>query len=65
MSELRGLIRLKEKERRCLEFSLVTYRCQDLAGAAMAQSLRAELEDRRREQQVLCFLLCWLISIRA
>ncbi|MCJ8737848.1 hypothetical protein PDJAM_G00028840 [Pangasius djambal] len=51
MSELRGLIRLKEKERHSLEFSLVAHRCQDSAGAAMAQSLRAELEDRRAEQQ--------------
>ncbi|KAF5910010.1 colorectal mutant cancer protein-like isoform X1 [Clarias magur] len=51
MSELRGLIRLREKERRSLECSLVAQRCQDSAGAAMARSLRAELEDRRAEQQ--------------
>lgn len=65
MSELRGLIRLKEKERRSLEFSLAAHRCQDSVGAAMAQSLRAELEDRRAEQQVLCFVPRGLISIRA
>ncbi|KAI4904236.1 hypothetical protein NFI96_031765 [Prochilodus magdalenae] len=51
MSELRGLIRLKEKERRSLEFSLMAYRCQDAAGAAIAESLREDLEDRRAEQQ--------------
>lgn len=51
ISELRGLNRLKEKERRSLEFSLVAHRCQDSAAAAMAHSLRAELEDRRAEQQ--------------
>ncbi|XP_066503795.1 colorectal mutant cancer protein isoform X2 [Hoplias malabaricus] len=51
MSELRGFIRLKEKERRCLEFSLMAHRCQDSAGAAIAESLREELEDRRAEQQ--------------
>ncbi|KAL7867238.1 hypothetical protein AOLI_G00150520 [Acnodon oligacanthus] len=51
MSELRGLIRLKEKERRCLEFSLMAQRCQDAAGAAIAESLREELDDRRAEQQ--------------
>ncbi|XP_062868825.1 colorectal mutant cancer protein isoform X2 [Trichomycterus rosablanca] len=51
MSELRGMISLVEKERRCLEFSLVAYKCQDSAGAVMAQSLREELEDRRTEQQ--------------
>lgn len=65
MSELRGLIRLKKKERCSLEVSLVARRCQDSAGAAMAQSLREELEDRRAEQQVLSFLPCGLISIRA
>ncbi|XP_072517296.1 colorectal mutant cancer protein [Salminus brasiliensis] len=51
MSELRGLIRLKEKERRCLEFSLMAHRCQDSAGAAIAESLQKDLEDRRAEQQ--------------
>lgn len=65
MSELRRLIRRKEKERRVLEFSLVAHRCQDLAGAAMAQSLQAKLENKKAEQQVLCFLTRGLISIRA
>ncbi|KAG7327627.1 hypothetical protein KOW79_009233 [Hemibagrus wyckioides] len=51
MSELRELIRLKEKERRSLEFSLVAHRCHGSAGSAMAQSLREELEDRGAEQQ--------------
>lgn len=65
MSELRELIRLKEKERRSLEFSLVAHRCHGSAGSAMAQSLREELEDRVAEQQVLFFLPRGLISIRA
>ncbi|XP_035379058.1 colorectal mutant cancer protein isoform X2 [Electrophorus electricus] len=51
MSELRGLIRLKEKERRCLEHSLTVHQCQDLAGAVITKSLQEELEDRRAEQQ--------------
>lgn len=55
MSELRELIRLKEKERCSLEFSFVAHRCHGSAGAALAQSLREELEERSADQQVLFF----------
>lgn len=65
MSELQRLIRLKEKEHRVLEFSLVAHRCQDLAGAAMAQRLQAKLENKKAEQQVLYFVTRGIISIRA
>ncbi|KAG9350723.1 hypothetical protein JZ751_024612 [Albula glossodonta] len=51
MSELRGRIRLTEKERRCLESTLTTQRAQDMAGVLIAESLREELEDRQTEKQ--------------
>ncbi|XP_027025916.2 colorectal mutant cancer protein [Tachysurus fulvidraco] len=51
MSELRELIRLKEKERCSLEFTFVAHRCHGSAGAALAQSLREELEERSADQQ--------------
>lgn len=53
MSELRGLIRLREKERRCLDWSLMAQKAQDAAGALVAESLQEELEDRKAEQQML------------
>ncbi|KAG7487920.1 hypothetical protein MATL_G00028550 [Megalops atlanticus] len=53
MSELRGMIRLTEKERRCLEWTLTAQRAQDVAGALIAESLREELEDRQAERQKL------------
>ncbi|KAJ8408307.1 hypothetical protein AAFF_G00257210 [Aldrovandia affinis] len=53
MSELRGTIRLTEKERRCLEWTLTAQQAQDVAGALMAESLREELEDRQTERQKL------------
>jgi hypothetical protein len=52
MSELRGLIRLTEKERRCLDWSLMAQKAQDAAGALISESLAEEIEDRRTEQQV-------------
>ncbi|KAI5101639.1 Usher syndrome type-1C protein-binding protein 1, partial [Silurus meridionalis] len=51
MSELQGIIRLKQKERRSLDLFLVAHRCQESAGAAMAQSLQVGLEERKAEQQ--------------
>ncbi|XP_042178432.1 uncharacterized protein ushbp1 isoform X3 [Oncorhynchus tshawytscha] len=51
MSELRGLIRLTEKERRCLDWSLMAQKAQDAAGALISESLAEEIEDRRTEQQ--------------
>ncbi|KAM6962604.1 colorectal mutant cancer protein [Aplochiton taeniatus] len=53
MSELRGLIRLTEKERRCLDWSLMAQKAQDAAGALISQSLSEELEERRSQQQRL------------
>ena len=52
MSELRGLIRLREKERRCLDWSLMAQKAQDAAGELVAESLQEELEDRRADRQV-------------
>ncbi|XP_029988520.1 uncharacterized protein ushbp1 isoform X2 [Sphaeramia orbicularis] len=53
MSDLRALIRLKEKELRCLEWSLMAQKAQDAAGVFIPESLREELEDRKTEQQRL------------
>ncbi|XP_008282986.1 colorectal mutant cancer protein [Stegastes partitus] len=54
MSDLRALIRLKEKELRCLEWSLVGQKAQEAAGVFIPENLREEVEDRRTEQQRLC-----------
>ncbi|KAM3620274.1 uncharacterized protein V6R79_020798 [Siganus canaliculatus] len=54
MSDLRALIRLKEKELRCLEWSLMAQKAQEAAGAYVPESLREELEDCKVEQQRLC-----------
>lgn len=51
MSELRGAIRLTEKEKRCLEWTLMAQRAQDEAGALLIDSLRDELEERSMEHQ--------------
>lgn len=52
MSDLRALIRLKEKELRCLEWSLMGQKAQEAAGVFIPENLREEVEDRRPEQQV-------------
>lgn len=52
MSDLRALIRLKEKELRCLEWSLMAQKAQEAAGALIPENLREELEDCKTEQQV-------------
>lgn len=52
MSDLRALIRLKEKELRCLEWGLMGQKAQDAAGVFIPESLRDEVEDRKTEQQV-------------
>lgn len=52
MSDLRALIRLKEKELRCLEWSLMGQKAQGAAGVFIPESLQEEVEDRRTEQQV-------------
>ncbi|KAM9383857.1 colorectal mutant cancer protein [Pholidichthys leucotaenia] len=54
MSDLRALIRLKEKELRCLEWSLMGQKAQEAAGVFIPESLREEVEDRKTEQQRLC-----------
>ncbi|XP_034562936.1 colorectal mutant cancer protein [Notolabrus celidotus] len=54
MSDLRALIRLKEKELRCLEWSLMAQKAQEAAGAFVPESLREELEDHTAEQQRFC-----------
>ncbi|XP_071368374.1 colorectal mutant cancer protein isoform X2 [Centroberyx affinis] len=53
MSELRGLIRLTEKERRCLDWSLMAQKAQDAAGALLSESFREALQDDKTEQQRL------------
>ncbi|XP_042368010.1 uncharacterized protein ushbp1 isoform X2 [Plectropomus leopardus] len=53
MSDLRALIRLKEKELRCLEWGLMAQKAQEAAGAFVPESLREEMEDRKTEQQRL------------
>lgn len=54
MSDLRALIRLKEKELRCLEWGLMAEKAHDAAGAFISDNLREELEERKTEQQVGC-----------
>ncbi|XP_029004969.1 colorectal mutant cancer protein isoform X2 [Betta splendens] len=53
MSDLRALIRLKEKELRCLEWSLMAQRAQEAAGIFVPESVAEDL-DHRAEQQRLC-----------
>ncbi|KAF0041940.1 hypothetical protein F2P81_005472 [Scophthalmus maximus] len=53
MSDLRSLIRLKEKELRCLEWSLMAQKAQEAAGVFVPESVREEQEDRKTEQQRL------------
>ncbi|XP_033821131.1 uncharacterized protein LOC117369897 [Periophthalmus magnuspinnatus] len=52
MSDLRALIRLKEKELRCIEWSLMAQKAQDTAGAFIPE--REEPEERKTQQQRLC-----------
>ncbi|XP_053178438.1 uncharacterized protein ushbp1 [Scomber japonicus] len=54
MSDLRALIRLKEKELRCLEWSLMAQKTQEAAGVFIPENLREELEDRKTDQQRHC-----------
>ncbi|XP_028818482.1 colorectal mutant cancer protein isoform X1 [Denticeps clupeoides] len=51
MSELRGAVQLLEKQRRCLDWTLVVQKAQDAAGALILDNLREELEDRNVQQQ--------------
>lgn len=52
MSDLRAVIRLREKELRCLEWSLMAQKAQEATGALIPEKLREELEDCKSEQQV-------------
>uniref|UniRef100_A0A3B3S7H9 Harmonin-binding protein USHBP1 PDZ-binding domain-containing protein n=1 Tax=Paramormyrops kingsleyae TaxID=1676925 RepID=A0A3B3S7H9_9TELE len=52
MSELRGTIRLMEREKRYLEWTLTAQKEQDVAGALIADCLRDELEDRQAGRAV-------------
>lgn len=58
MSDLRAQIRLKEKELRCLEWSLMAQKTQDTPGAFIPE--REELEDRKTEQQRLSEIVATL-----
>ncbi|KPP79214.1 colorectal mutant cancer protein-like [Scleropages formosus] len=53
MSELRGIIRLTERENRYLEWTLVAQREQEVAGALIAYCLQEELEDMQTERRML------------
>ncbi|XP_072295259.1 uncharacterized protein ushbp1 [Eucyclogobius newberryi] len=52
MSDLRSLIRLKEKELRCIEWSLMAQKTQETAGAFIPE--REEPQERAPDQQKLC-----------
>ncbi|XP_077463402.1 colorectal mutant cancer protein [Stigmatopora argus] len=51
MSDLRALIRLKEKELRCLEWSVATQKSQEGSGACISENLQEEPGERKTEQQ--------------
>ncbi|XP_043986468.1 uncharacterized protein ushbp1 [Gambusia affinis] len=51
MSDLRALIRLKEKELRCLEWGLMGQKSPEAAGVFIPENLRDEAEDRKTEQR--------------
>uniref|UniRef100_A0A8C7YCL3 Usher syndrome 1C binding protein 1 n=1 Tax=Oryzias sinensis TaxID=183150 RepID=A0A8C7YCL3_9TELE len=53
MSDLRALIRLKEKELRCLEWGLMGQKAQEAAGVFIPESLQEEVEDQKIDQQTL------------
>lgn len=52
MSDLRALVRIKEKELRCLEWTLMAHKAQEATGTLVPESLREELQDCKSEQQV-------------
>lgn len=52
MSDLRALVRLKEKELRRLEWTLMAHKAQETTGTSVPENLREELQDRQSEQQV-------------
>lgn len=52
MSDLRALVRIKEKELRCLEWTLMAHKAQEATGTPVPENLREELQDCKSEQQV-------------
>lgn len=52
MSDLRALVRLKEKELRRLEWTLMAHKAQETPGTLGPEHLREELQDCRSQQQV-------------
>ncbi|KAM8874603.1 uncharacterized protein ushbp1 isoform 1-T3 [Spinachia spinachia] len=54
MSDLRALIRLKEKELRRLEWGLMSQKVQESARASVPEILKEETEDCKTEQQRVC-----------
>ncbi|KAF3835319.1 hypothetical protein F7725_027877 [Dissostichus mawsoni] len=52
MSDLRALIRLKEKELRCLEWGLMAQKAQEAAGAFVPESLREEAVEDRSDVEI-------------
>lgn len=52
MAELREEIRLAEKERRCLEWTLAAHKTQEAASGLILESLRAELEEEEAGIQI-------------
>lgn len=53
MSDLRALVRLKEKELRRLEWTLMAHKAQETtAGTLGPENLREELQDCKSQQQV-------------
>ncbi|XP_024133946.1 colorectal mutant cancer protein [Oryzias melastigma] len=53
MSDLRALIRLKEKELRCLEWGFMGQKAQEAAGVFIPESLQEEVEYQKTDQQRL------------
>lgn len=52
MSDLRALVRIKEKELRRLEWTLMAHKAQETTGTFVPENLREELQDCKSEQQV-------------
>ncbi|XP_041086624.1 colorectal mutant cancer protein isoform X2 [Polyodon spathula] len=52
MAELREEIRLAEKERRCLEWTLAAHKTQETASGLILESLQAELEEEEAGIQI-------------
>lgn len=60
MSDLRSLIRLKEKELRRLEWSLMSQKAHEAVGVFVPESVREESDDCKTEQQVNRLQTCFI-----